>query len=194
MSFISAQQRNTYSTVRFALESKTQHKHHTELFPNGFMNEFPKTLKIITIWLFIGTAVFLIFSWFESAQEQTSLTVNGNTIEIRKARDGHYHWRGEVNGQTVTFLIDTGASVTSIPESIAQKAQLPVIGRARFSTANGTTVNDIVRGDLTLEGGVTINNLRMGVLPSESDQALLGMDVIGKLHMTQSDGLIRFEH
>lgn len=157
------------------------------------MNELPRTFKIVTFWLLVGVAVFLAVLWFDSAQNKANFSVNGNAIEIRRGRDGHYHWDGEINGQSVSFLVDTGASVTCIPESIARQANLRVIGTATFSTANGDSQNDIVRGNLTLEGGVEMRNLRMSVLPENSDLALLGMDVISKLHMTQTDGVIRFE-
>jgi len=157
------------------------------------MNELPRTFKLVIIWQVIGTAVFLAVLWFESAQNKSSFSVTDNVIEIKRARDGHYHWSGDINGHQITFLIDTGASMTSIPQSLAEKAQLPVVGRVTFNTANGTTRNSVVRGNLTLEGGVQMDNLRMGVLPDHSGQALLGMDVIGKLHMTQTEGIIRFE-
>ena len=156
------------------------------------MNEFPRTLKIITIWLLIGTAMFIAVQWFESRQEQASIVLNDTTIEIHRSRDRHYYWQGEVNGHPVRFLIDTGASITSIPPQIAEAAQLRVIGTTRFNTANGTVNGNIVRGNLSLQGGISITNHAMSVLP-DSDDALLGMDVIGKLHLTQSDGVMRFD-
>lgn len=155
------------------------------------MQNIPNTLKIIIAWLVIGTLIFLGVLWFESTSSTSQITIEGHTIEIKRSRDRHYHWNGEVNGYSVSFLIDTGASITTIPESIASQAKLKTIGSTQFNTAGGVVQGKIVLGNLSLEGGVTIERLRMGVIP-DHNEALLGMDVIGKLHMSQSDGIIRF--
>ena len=47
-------------------------------------------------------------------------------------------------------------------------------------------------GDLALDGGVSVTRLRMTALPGLS-KPLLGMDVLGRLSLQQSDGVLRVE-
>lgn len=157
------------------------------------MHDLSKTFKITVVWLLIGTSIFLAVLWWQSAQGQSQLTVNGNTIEIQQAPDGHYYWNGSINGQPITFMIDTGASRTLIPEKIAKQEQLKTLTSTMFETAGGTVPGEIIQGNLVLQGGVSMSNLRMSIIYGNNSQALLGMDVISRLHMTQGNGIMRFE-
>jgi aspartyl protease family protein len=62
----------------------------------------------------------------------------------------------------------------------------------RSDTAGGVVSGQIARADIDLDGGVRMKNLRVTVLPRLSGP-LLGMDVLGKLRFTQSDGVMRLE-
>ena len=46
------------------------------------------------------------------------------------------------------------------------------------------------RGDLQLQGGVQVDRLPITVLPALG-APLLGMDVLGRLRFSQSDGVLR---
>lgn len=157
------------------------------------MRDLSQTFKIVIVWLLIGTLLFLAVLWWQSHQSQSQLTINGNTIEIRQAPDGHYYWDGSINNQPITFMIDTGASRTLIPEQIAKQEQLKTLTPTLFETAGGTVPGEIIQGNLVLQGGVSMTNLRMSIIYGNDSQALLGMDVISKLHMTQENGIMRFE-
>ena len=132
----------------------------------GRMNEFPRTLKIATVWLVIGVAVFLGVRAFEAQQSRTRIEVSGDTIELRRGPDGHYHWPGTVNGRKVDFLIDTGATTTTVPQSLADALDLPSLGRVQGSTANGPVTGTLTRADISLEGGIALSNLRLIALPA----------------------------
>ena len=85
--------------------------------------------RIAIVWLLIGTAVFLGVQWWTHREAQTRFSSEGSTIEIRRGRDGHYHWPGTINGRAVDFLIDTGATGTAISTALAQELGLQSIGR-----------------------------------------------------------------
>jgi len=154
--------------------------------------ELPHTLKLATVWLLIGVALFLGVSWWQAGQRATRITVDGQAIEIRRSADGHYHWRGRIQGREVDFLVDTGATATAIPQRLADQLQLVPEGVVRSATAGGLAQGTIARVDLELEGGVHARALRVTVLPALTSP-LLGMDVLGRLRFTQRDGVLRLE-
>ena len=156
------------------------------------MNELPSGLKVATVWLLAGLAVFLGVQAFLSQQRSTRFGSSGEQVQIRRSADGHYHWPGTVNGQPVDFLVDTGATRSALPMALTQRLQLPVEGRMQSQTAGGTVEGQVVRADLELQGGVRAERLRIAALPALTSP-LLGMDVLGKLHWRQSDGVLHID-
>ncbi len=156
------------------------------------MNELPRSLKVVTVWLLAGLAVFLLVQVWLAQQRSTRFSAAGDQVQIRRAADGHYHWPGTVNGQPVDFLIDTGATHSALPLTLARQLGLPGEGHVRSQTAGGTAEGKVVRADLALQGGVRIERLRIVALP-ELGRPLLGMDVLGRLQWGQSDGVLRID-
>ena len=156
-------------------------------------DDLPRSLKLITVWLLVGAAVFVGIQWWEHRAQQTSFQVSGGTLEIRRGDDGHYHWPGRINGRAVDFLIDTGATGTAIPAALASELKLETLGTVRSNTAGGVVSGQVVRADIELQGGVQVQRLRIVALPRLGDHPLLGMDVLGKLHWQQRDSVLRIE-
>ena len=156
------------------------------------MNELPGWLKHTTVWLLLAGALFLGVQAWQSQQKAARFSVEGGTLEIRRAEDGHYHWPGLINGQAVDFLVDTGATGTAIPAALADQLGLPKVGRVRASTAGGDVTAHVVLGDLSLQGGVKAERLRMAALPA-LQAPLLGMDVLGRLRWQQQQGVLRIQ-
>lgn len=156
-------------------------------------NDLPRSLKLVTVWLLVGAAVFVAIQWWQHRAQQTRFQVSGGAMEIRRSDDGHYHWPGRINGRPVDFLIDTGATGTAIPASLAEDLELESRGSVRSSTAGGVVTGRLVRADLELQGGVKVERLQVVALPKLGDSPLLGMDVLGKLHWQQRDGVLRIE-
>jgi aspartyl protease family protein len=156
------------------------------------MKELPSGLKMATVWLLAGLAVFLGVQAYLAQQRETRFETVGDTVQIRRAADGHYHWPAMVNGQPVDFLVDTGATRSALPASLARELGLPVEGRVQSQTAGGIVEGQVVRADLELRGGVRIDRLRIVALPALG-APLLGMDVLGKLHWSQSDGVLHID-
>ena len=155
--------------------------------------DLPRSLKLVTVWLLAGAVVFIAIQWWQHRAQQTRFQVSGGTLEIRRSGDGHYHWPGRINGRQVDFLIDTGATGTAIPASLADALKLESIGTVRSNTAGGVVTGQIVRADIELQGGMKVDRLRVVALPRLGDSPLLGMDVLGKLQWQQRDGVLRIE-
>jgi aspartyl protease family protein len=149
----------------------------------------PSSFKVVTVWLLVGTCIFLAWSWWEReeklAQTKSVLTSTGAGLQIERARDGHYHVVAQVNDQAVPFLLDTGATSTAISAKVAEKIKLVADGEVTVSTANGLMQARTARVDLRINNLVAVSNLRVTILPDLGGDGLLGMDVLGKLVITQ---------
>jgi aspartyl protease family protein len=159
----------------------------------GMKTELPPSFKIATVWLLVGVVVFLGIQWWLREREQMRFQAAGGLIELRRGPDGHYRWPGRINGRAVDFLVDTGATSTAMPTGLARELGLEPIGRVSSSTAGGPVVGAVVRADVALEGGVRAERLRVVALPGLADRPLLGMDVLGRLHWQQRDGVMRID-
>jgi aspartyl protease family protein len=156
------------------------------------MTDFPRSLKHLTVWLLLGTAVFLSVQAWQAQQQRTRFQAEGGVIELRRGADGHFHWPGRLNGIAVEFLVDTGATRTALPLALAERAGLVFEGSTRSHTAGGVAQGWMARADLHLDGGVAAQRLPVTVLPALG-APLLGMDVLSKMRFTQHDGVLRLE-
>ena len=111
-------------------------------------------------------------------------------IVIPVARDGHYYLEGAINGQALTFLIDTGASYVSIGSEVARRANLPVGVSGLFNTANGSVEGRIVRGQRVRADIFEVTGLTVAVMPGRSQHGLLGQNFLRYFTVTQSEGTL----
>lgn len=150
------------------------------------------TLKHVTVWSLLALMLFLGVQHFQARERATRFVVEGDSFVIRRGPDGHYHWPGRIDGRAVDFLVDTGATGTAIPTALARDLNLQSTGRVRSETAGGMAVGERVVADVALQGGVRVDRLRITALP-QLQSPLLGMDVLGRLRLSQSDGVLRVE-
>jgi aspartyl protease family protein len=154
--------------------------------------ELPRGAKIATVWLLLGTLLFMAVLALQERQQRTRFVADGGLIEIRRSADGHYHWPARVNGREVDFLVDTGATSTALPASLADELGLVLAGSVPSMTAGGAVTGRLSTIDLALQGGVRAERLRVVVLPALGSP-LLGMDVLGRLRWQQDGGVLRID-
>jgi len=147
--------------------------------------------------LFIGWIIFLgllvqIFGNWEEAKinpnQKLQSSINGEAAEVVLQRNsqGHYLLNAKVNGATITFLVDTGASQLVFTESQAKKAGL-IAGRPySVSTANGNIqVMSTEVGRLKI-GDIELYQLPAAINPHMQGYALLGKSALVNLEWRQS--------
>ncbi|GAA6186262.1 MULTISPECIES: retropepsin-like aspartic protease family protein [Alteromonadaceae] len=126
---------------------------------------------------------------------QSQLNNGAAEVKLKRNRMGHYVASGLINGQPVTFLLDTGATNVSVPAHLAN--ELGLVGGARYSvsTANGNVTvaqTNIQQLDL---GSIRINDVRASINPGMlSDEILLGMSVLKQLEFTQRGDWLILRH
>ena len=107
-------------------------------------------------------------------------------VVLKRNRFGHYVTSGEINGQQVTFMLDTGASGVAIPGQIAQRLGLER-GRAfPTQTANGMATSYAATLDRVSVGEIELRDVWAGITPTlQTDQVLLGMTFLKHIEFTQ---------
>jgi len=94
---------------------------------------------------------------------------------------------GKVNGVPIRFVVDTGASLVSIPSSVAKRAGINTADsrQVKLHTANGMTSAPLVKLDQVIADNIAINEVMAVVQDlSAPDLGLLGMSFFGQHKMT----------
>lgn len=116
----------------------------------------------------------------------------GAELVLKRSGNGHYIFPGTINGQPVTFLLDTGATLVSVPAGLASELGLKAGARQQSITANGTVETRATRLDVLAFGPFVLSGVPASINPGMADdQILLGMSVLKHLEFTQrGDSLI----
>jgi len=102
--------------------------------------------------------------------------------------DGHYYSRGSINNQPVVFMLDTGASVVSIPAAIAARIGLPKLEPETAYTANGAVTVYNTRPITVRLRDIELHGVQAHINPGmDSEAILLGMSFLSRLDFRQRD-------
>jgi len=101
---------------------------------------------------------------------------------------GHFLTIGNVNGTTIRFIVDTGASTISIGASDARRIGIdPSKGQMGYSqTANGVTQVSLVKLNSVRVGDIVLNNVDATVHQQDLPFALLGMSFLNRMEMQRN--------
>ncbi|WP_068829086.1 retropepsin-like aspartic protease family protein [Pseudomonas sp. BMS12] len=154
------------------------------------------------IMLFLAwvAALALATHWFGNWEDERAnpnrqpQSVHGaDYIEVRLAAGpgGHYLLDGQIDGTTLTFLLDTGATAVAIPLELAERLDLPHGAPVQIRTANGTVSGWRTRLGLLQLGDIRLHDVAALVTPGmDGDQVLLGMSALKQLEFTQKGGTL----
>jgi aspartyl protease family protein len=111
---------------------------------------------------------------------------DGNAmIVLEQDRSGHYRAQGEINGQAVSFLVDTGATDVAVSEQTARALGLDFGPRTMVMTAAGPAAAWKTRIDRVRVGSLERHNVRATITPGLGSQALLGMSFLRHFSIRQ---------
>jgi aspartyl protease family protein len=133
----------------------------------------------------------------DNPNAQLAVTPGAATeLVLQRNRQGHYVAPGEINGAPVTFLLDTGATLVSVPAHLADALQLQRGMAGQSMTANGTVTVYATRIDSLALGPFVVRDVAGALNPGMRDDiVLLGMSVLKNLEFTQrGDTLILRPH
>ena len=119
----------------------------------------------------------------------------GRFITIPMGSGGHFFTNGFVNGRSIQFMVDTGASSIAIGQADAER--LGIDYKKQGSPVQMGTANGVVTGQrVTLKtlriGEVEVSNIDAIVGPS-MPFALLGNNFLSRFKMERNNDLMRLE-
>jgi clan AA aspartic protease (TIGR02281 family) len=109
-------------------------------------------------------------------------------IVIPQGPGGHYFLDAEVNSHSLTFVVDTGATMVALPRAVAASASLFCNEKALMDTGNGrtggctTTITELKLG----KGSLVLKNVQAVIMPN-LNQPLLGMNVLQNFNIEQKN-------
>lgn len=117
--------------------------------------------------------------------------VNGETVRISMARDGHFWANVSINGTERRMLIDSGATVTALSQETADLAGvdygeglLPVMMRTAAGTVQAQT-GTVETLDI---GGIEARDLKVVISPALGTMDVLGMNFLSQLASWRVEG------
>jgi aspartyl protease family protein len=113
----------------------------------------------------------------------------GAKATIRKSADGHYWAEGRVNGASVRFLVDTGATAVALTPDDARRLGFEPAALKfdnRVITAAGPSRAASVRLASLTVSGARLDNVDALVIEKGLDTSLLGMTYLGRLASFQA--------
>ena len=116
-------------------------------------------------------------------------------IVLSAGPGGHFIAGGSINGRSVNFMVDTGATLVAIGAADAQRLGLDLSNArpAVMSTANGNIVAQLVTLNSVRLGEVEVFNVNAVVTPAAMPYVLLGNSFLSRFQMRRENDVMRLE-
>lgn len=160
-----------------------------------------QTLKYAGIWVAIFAVGVVLFSFRDQAgdaMQQVRRQLNpsepvesGSSVRILRGEDGHYSITAKVNGSPVRFLVDTGATTSTMSRSSALAAgvDIPENGfSVMVETASGTAMMRRARIRELAIGTIRREDVAILVSDDIENLNLLGMNYLSSLSGWRVEG------
>lgn len=114
------------------------------------------------------------------------------SLILDRIAGGHFPVHGTINHQPTYFIVDTGASIVSIPTSFARHAGITECRKSKSITAGGIVDACRATAKTMTIGQFTLKNVQISYGKGlEPDTFLLGMNVISQFKMEQQGGVMK---
>jgi aspartyl protease family protein len=150
-----------------------------------------KLLTMALAWVAIFAAGFILFTFRDNfgwvAQRLKAEAIGTPVLEGRETRipmaiDGHFWVEGRINGVPVKFLVDSGATMTTVDRDTALKAGVRISARADqfVRTGNGIIRVSSGRAAELQVGGIERRDIGLQVADHDNLN-VLGMNFLSSL-------------
>lgn len=147
------------------------------------------------IWVAIGAVAVLGYSYRSDFRNMGNrivgelrpdmgLVTGEGDVAIRRSGDGHFRLTAKVDGKSVRFLVDTGASLVALSPADARAIGFDT-ERLRYGlriqTANGTAWSaGVSLGEISV-GPIRARNVQAAISQSGLSESLLGLAFLNRL-------------
>jgi aspartyl protease family protein len=120
---------------------------------------------------------------------------SGNAIVLTAGRNGHFRTLGQINGKSIEFMVDTGASSVVISQADADRLGIDYKNAPQglASTANGVAPFRLITLSAVRIGDVEVANVEAAVIPAPMNGALLGNSFLMRFQMKRENDVMRLE-
>jgi aspartyl protease family protein len=150
-----------------------------------------KLATVALAWVGIFGAGFLLFTFRDDlgyvaqrlkAEATGSAVVSSTEIRIPMAIDGHFWVDGAINGTPVKFLVDSGATITTVGRATASAAGVSVSSNRSqvVRTGNGMLRVATGRAETVAIGPIERRDVGLHIAENE-DLNVLGMNYLSSL-------------
>ena len=119
--------------------------------------------------------------------------VNNTPVSLYADNQGHFKGNLNINGASLKYLVDTGATVVAMNSGDAKFAKIDYEKgeKVPVSTANGIAIAYLVKLNTLKIGNITLNNVEAVVNEGGSpDIVLLGMSALNRLDMKRDNAIM----
>lgn len=160
-----------------------------------FVRRLPlgQTLRLILAWALIFAAMFAVIALrhdfaalgrriIGEVTGSTGQEARGGELRVRRSGDGHFWADAEVNGRAVRFMIDSGATTTTLSGTAARGAGIEPSDNfgVMVDTANGTVVMQRATIARLRIGPIERTDLAAHIAPGDM-VSVIGMNFLSSL-------------
>ncbi len=150
-----------------------------------------KMLTMALAWVAIFAGGFILFTFRDNlgwvaqrlkAEAVGTPVTEGKETRIPMAIDGHFWVDARLNGHDVKFLVDSGATTTTVDRNTARLAGIEISPRRDQYVRTGNGVIRVASGradELTI-GGITRRDIALEIADND-DLNVLGMNYLSSL-------------
>lgn len=144
-----------------------------------------------TVFLYSSRGIILESRFVANLVPSYGYKADKQTFIFKRSNDGHFYINIYVNGKSIKFLVDTGASDVAISRSDAAKIGINLNSLKYtkiYQTANGVIyAAPIVLENINIKG-IILHNIRASISSSDAlGVSLLGMSFLQNFQFSISD-------
>ena len=153
--------------------------------------KFARMATMALAWIAIFGAGFILFTFRDDlgyvaqrlkAEATGAPVVEGREVRIPMAIDGHFWVSGELNGRPIKFLVDSGATMTTIGRETAEKAGVAVNPDRTQIVRTGNGMLRVATGRAATLAVGPIERSEVGLhIADREDLNVLGMNYLSTL-------------
>ena len=152
---------------------------------------FARQLTMMLAWVAIFGGGFILLTFRDNlgwvaerlkAEAIGTPVEQGNETRIPMAIDGHFWVTAQLNGHDVKFLVDSGATTTTVDRDTAKSAGVEISPRRDLFVRTGNGVIRVASGraDVLTIGGITRHDVALEIADND-DLNVLGMNYLSSL-------------